>query len=382
VSVLIAVGAVRTWVALYTLGLPRGVRDERRTEIDCDLYEQRLFARFEGEGALSTAGSISMRLVLGMLSDIMWRVQAGLLARSNRSTNVNILFEAGLPNIAHRGKVRDTYDLGERLLIVATDRISAFDVVLPSGIPGKGAVLTQLSAFWFERTTDVVPNHFLRIADGSPDDDLPFKLPQELIGRSMIVREAERLDVECIVRGYMTGSAWSEYQEHGTVCGVRMPPGIKESEPFPEPLFTPTTKAEVGHDENMSMDQYADLLGLETANAVRLRSLALYKYAAQFARERGIIIADTKFEFGIVDGEPIVIDEVLTPDSSRFWDAEAYAPGKHQEAFDKQYVRDYLLQSAWDREPPGPELPRQVLDETARRYREIYRRLTGEEIRL
>jgi phosphoribosylaminoimidazole-succinocarboxamide synthase len=297
-------------------------------------------------------------------------------------TAAAVLLEAGLPNVAHRGKVRDTYDLDERLLIVATDRISAFDVVLPSGIPGKGAVLTQLSAFWFERTTDVVPNHFLRVAEGSSSDELPFDLPSELVGRSMVVRKAERLDVECIVRGYMTGSAWSEYQEHGTVCGVRMPSGIQESEPFPEPLFTPTTKAEVGHDENMSMDEYANLLGIETANAVRLRSLALYKYAAQLARDRGIIIADTKFEFGIVDGEPIIIDEVLTPDSSRFWDAESYAPGKHQEAFDKQYVRDYLLQSGWDREAPGPELPENAIEETARRYREIYKRLTGQDVRL
>jgi phosphoribosylaminoimidazole-succinocarboxamide synthase len=268
------------------------------------------------------------------------------------------------------------------LLIVATDRISAFDVVLPTGIPGKGAVLTQLSAFWFERTTEVVPNHFIRVADASAGDELPFDLPQDLLGRSMIVRKAERLDVECIVRGYMTGSAWSEYQAGGTVCGVHMPAGIQESEPFPEPLFTPTTKAEVGHDENMSLEQYADALGLEVANAVRLRSLALYKYAAQLARERGIIIADTKFEFGLVDGEPILIDEVLTPDSSRFWDAESYAPGSHQEAFDKQYVRDWLLQSGWDREPPGPELSAAVIDETARRYREIYERLTGQDVLL
>jgi phosphoribosylaminoimidazole-succinocarboxamide synthase len=324
-----------------------------------------------------------------MISDIIWRVQVGLFARSDRSSTrkehqltAGILLDAGLPNVAHRGKVRDTYDLDERLLTVATDRISAFDVVLPNGIPGKGAVLTQLSAFWFERTTDVVPNHFLRVADGSSSDELPFDLPRELVGRSMVVRKAERLDVECIVRGYMTGSAWSEYQEHGTVCGVRMPSGIRESEPFPEPLFTPTTKAEAGHDENMSMDEYASLLGIETANAVRLRSLALYKYAAQVARDRGIIIADTKFEFGIVDGEPIVIDEVLTPDSSRFWDAESYAPGQHQEAFDKQYVRDYLLQAGWDREPPGPELPANVIEETSRRYREIYRRLTGNELQL
>jgi phosphoribosylaminoimidazole-succinocarboxamide synthase len=296
--------------------------------------------------------------------------------------NMGVLLETPLANPAHRGKVRDLYDLGDRLLIVATDRISAFDVVLPDGIPGKGAVLTQLSAFWFERSAGVVPNHFLRLADGSPEDGLPFKLPPELIGRSTIVRKGQRVPVECIVRSYLAGSAWTEYQEHGTVCGVRIPPGMRESEPFPEPLFTPTTKAEVGHDENMSGEELVALAGLEVANAVRLRSLALYKYGAEYARERGIIIADTKFEFGLIDGEPTVIDEILTPASSRFWDAEAHEPGTHQEAFDKQYVRDYLLGLDWDREHPGPELPPDVVEETARRYREIYRRLTGEDVRL
>jgi phosphoribosylaminoimidazole-succinocarboxamide synthase len=296
-------------------------------------------------------------------------------------TPPTVLLETPLPNPAHRGKVRDIYDLGDRLLIVATDRISAFDVVLPSGIPGKGAVLSQLSAFWFERTAGVMPNHFLRLADGSAADELPFELPPELIGRSTIVRKAERLPVECIVRGYMAGSAWAEYQEHGTVCGVRLPPGIDESEPFPEPLFTPTTKAEVGHDENMATEQFIELLGMEVANAVRLRSLALYKYGADYARERGIIIADTKFEFGLIDGEPSVIDEILTPDSSRFWDAGEYRPGRHQEAYDKQYVRDWLLRSGWDREPPGPALPPDVVEETARLYREVYKRLTGAEVR-
>ena len=295
---------------------------------------------------------------------------------------ITVLLDTPLPNLSHRGKVRDLYDLGDRLLIVATDRVSAFDVVLPNGIAGKGAVLTQLSAFWFERTASVVPNHFLRLADGSQADELPFELPPELIGRSTIVRKAERLPVECIVRGYMAGSAWVEYQERGTVCGVRMPAGLQESERFPEPLFTPTTKADVGHDENLSTDQFVELIGLEVANAVRLRSLALYRYAADYARERDIIIADTKFEFGFIDGEPIAIDEILTPDSSRFWDAEEYEPGRHQEASDKQYVRDWLLGSDWNREPPAPELPADVVDETARRYREIYQRLTGAEVQL
>jgi phosphoribosylaminoimidazole-succinocarboxamide synthase len=297
-------------------------------------------------------------------------------------TPPSVLLDTPLPNIAHRGKVRDLYDLGDRLLIVATDRISAFDVVLPNGIPGKGAVLSQLSAFWFAKTAAVVPNHFLRLADGSPSDELPFALPAELIGRSTIVRKAERLPVECIVRGHITGSAWAEYQKQGTVCGVHMPRGMQESEAFSEPVFTPTTKAEVGHDENMSVDEFTGLLGTEVANAVRLRSLALYKYGAHYARDRGIIIADTKFEFGLLDGEPIVIDEVLTPDSSRFWEAAQYEPGKRQEAYDKQFVRDWLLRSGWNRDPPAPELPADVVDETSRLYREIYCRLTGEEVQL
>jgi phosphoribosylaminoimidazole-succinocarboxamide synthase len=291
------------------------------------------------------------------------------------------LLDTPLPNRSHRGKVRDTYDLGDgRLLIVATDRISAFDVVLPTGIPDKGAVLTQMSAFWFELTKDVVPNHFLRLADGTAADELPFELPRELIGRSMIVRKAQRLDVECIARGYIAGSAWAEYRDSGRVCGVRMPAGMVESEVFPEPLFTPTTKAETGHDENMSADEYVALLGEETANAVRLRTLAIYKYCAQFARERGIIIADTKLEFGIVDGEPIVIDELLTPDSSRFWPADEYAPGRSQPSFDKQFVRDWLTESGWNREPPAPPLPPDIIEKTTARYHEAFRRLTGREL--
>jgi phosphoribosylaminoimidazole-succinocarboxamide synthase len=292
-----------------------------------------------------------------------------------------VLIDSPLPNRSHRGKVRDTYDLGDgRLMIVATDRISAFDVVLPTGIPDKGAVLTQMSAFWFKLTDAVVPNHFLRLADGSEADDLPFRLPSELLGRTTIVKKAQRLDVECIARGYITGSAWSEYKETGKVCGVRMPAGLVESEQFPEPIFTPTTKAEVGHDENMSAAQLVDLVGVEYANAIRLRTLALYQYAAQYAAQRGIIIADTKFEFGIVDGEPIVIDEVLTPDSSRFWPADQYEPGRSQASFDKQFVRDWLSASGWNREPPAPPLPDDIVRRTSERYHEAFRRLTGEEL--
>ncbi len=292
-----------------------------------------------------------------------------------------MLIDTDLPNLFHRGKVRDTYDLGGgRLLMVATDRISAFDAVLPNGIPDKGAVLTQMSAFWFQRTTEVVPNHFLRIADGSEADGLPFALPEELKGRAMIVRKAERLDVECIVRGCLAGSAWAEYRDSGRVFGVRMPPDMREGEAFPEPLFTPTTKAEVGHDENISFSDLIQEVGPEVATAMRLRSLAIFKYAAQYASERGIIIADTKLEFGLVEGEPIIIDELLTPDSSRFWPADRYEPGHSQPSFDKQFVRDWLTDSGWNREPPAPQLPPDIVEKTAERYREAYRRLTGRDL--
>ena len=292
------------------------------------------------------------------------------------------LLESPLPNRTHRGKVRDTYDLGDgRLLIVATDRISAFDIVLPTGIPDKGAVLTQMSEHWFDLTKDVVPNHFIRLADGTAADELPFSLPDDLKGRSTIVKKAQRLDVECIARGYITGSAWAEYKATGKVCGVRMPAGMVESEQFPEPLFTPTTKADVGHDENMSAEELVALVGAEVANAIRLRTLAIYKYCASYARERGIIIADTKLEFGIVDGEAIIIDEMLTPDSSRFWPADQYEAGRPQPSFDKQFVRDYLTESGWNREPPAPELPPDIVEKTTQRYHDAYRLLTGKELR-
>jgi phosphoribosylaminoimidazole-succinocarboxamide synthase len=274
--------------------------------------------------------------------------------------------------------VRDTYDLGDgRLLIVATDRLSAYDVILPTGIPNKGAVLSQLSAFWFDLTSAVVPNHLIRLADGTAADDLPFQLPPELIGRSTIVKKAQRLDVECVVRGYISGSAWADYKETGKVFGLRMPAGMQESEQLPARLFTPTTKAVDGHDLPMSYDDVVNLIGEEAANAVKVRSVALYEYAAQYALQRGIIIADTKFEFGIVDGEPIVIDEMLTPDSSRFWPAGKYEAGRGQESFDKQFVRDYLTGLGWNREPPALALPDDIAQKTADRYMEAYRLLTG-----
>ena len=292
-----------------------------------------------------------------------------------------VLIDSPLPNRTYRGKVRDTYDLGDRLLIVATDRISAFDAVLPSGIPDKGKVLSQMSAWWFDHTREVVPNHFIRLADGTPADNLSFALPPELLGRSSIVKKADRVDVECIVRGYIAGSAWSEYKQWGTINGVRMEKGMVESQQLPEPMFTPTTKAEEGHDEPMTFSDLVQEVGPDAAQVLRLRSLALYNFAAAYARERGIIIADTKFEFGWYGGELIVIDEILTPDSSRFWDVDEYKPGQSQPSFDKQYVRDWLSASGWNKEPPAPELPPDVVQGTAERYKEAYRRLTGQEVR-
>jgi phosphoribosylaminoimidazole-succinocarboxamide synthase len=291
------------------------------------------------------------------------------------------LMQTDFPAPRYQGKVRDTYDLGDRLLIVATDRVSAFDVVMSRGVPDKGAVLTQLSAFWFEKVDSVVPTHFIRVADGTAADELPFDLPRDLVGRSMIVRKARRLDVECIARGYLAGSAWAEYRRSGTVCGVRLPAGLEESAQLPEPIFTPSTKAETGHDQNISYAELERLIGADAANVVRLRSLALYRFAWNYAIERGIIIADTKFEFGEVDGELTLIDEALTPDSSRFWPRDRYRPGGPQPSFDKQPLRDWLETTGWNKEPPPPDLPDDVVQATAERYREAYRRLTGDEVR-
>ena len=284
-----------------------------------------------------------------------------------------------LPLLA-RGKVRDIYDLGDNLLIVSTDRISAFDVVLPTGIPDKGLVLTQLSAFWFELTGDIVPNHFIQVVDGTRVPGIDAVLPREMIGRAMVVRKAGRIDVECVVRGYITGSGWKDYQRSGEVSGIALPPNLKESQELFEPVFTPTTKAEEGHDLPITYEQVAELAGERGANAVRLRSLAIYRYGRDYARERGIIIADTKFEFGWLDDEVILIDECLTPDSSRFWPADNYKSGGPQPSFDKQYVRDYLEDIAWNKAPPAPELPPEVVERTAEKYREAFQRLTGREL--
>jgi len=293
-----------------------------------------------------------------------------------------VLVETALPSapLFHRGKVRDTYDLGDRLLMVATDRISAFDVVLPNGIPDKGAVLTQLSAFWFQLTGDVVPNHFRRLVDSTEIEGVPFPIPADLLGRSMLVPKARRVDVECVARGYLSGSGWQEYRETGKVCGIRLPPGLRESEELPQPIFTPATKAASGHDINISFEETVELVGAKAADVLRVRTLAVYNFARDYARERGIIIADTKLEFGWLDDELIAIDEMCTPDSSRFWPTDGYRPGQSQPSFDKQPVRDWLIDSGWNKEPPPPVLPEEVVESTAERYREAFRRLTGGEL--
>ena len=294
-----------------------------------------------------------------------------------------MIIETPLPGRMHRGKVRDTYDLGEgRLLMVATDRISAFDVVLPGGIPGKGQVLNRISAFWFAKTAHIIANHLICLADapGAADYTGALAVTPEIAQQAMVVKRAQRIDIECIVRGYITGSAWSEYRRQGTVSGQTMPAGLQEGQPFPEPLFTPTTKAEEGHDENMSAQEVKDMVGGAMAARLETASKAVYAYARDYALERGIILADTKMEFGTLDGELILIDELLTPDSSRFWDAEGYQPGQSQPNFDKQFVRDWLDGQGWNHEPPAPPLPDEVAERTTQRYREAYRRLTGESL--
>jgi phosphoribosylaminoimidazole-succinocarboxamide synthase len=291
--------------------------------------------------------------------------------RTIRETNF-----AGIAPAA-RGKVRDIYDLGNELLIVATDRLSAFDVVMPTPIPDKGRVLTQLSLFWFDLLRNIVPNHVLR-ADGFP---APFNAyAEDLAGRSMIVRKTEPLPVECVVRGYLSGSGWKDYRATGRICGIELPAGLRESDKLPSPIFTPATKAAAGHDENISFEQAANLIGAELAQRVREISLAIYNAASAYAEPRGILLADTKFEFGLLHGELIWIDEALTPDSSRFWPAAQYAPGGAQPSFDKQFVRDYLERIRWPKTPPGPELPPDVVASTRAKYREAFRILTGREL--
>jgi phosphoribosylaminoimidazole-succinocarboxamide synthase len=292
---------------------------------------------------------------------------------------MTVLRETNFPGLtpSARGKVRDIYDLGEQLLIVATDRLSAFDVVMPTPIPDKGKVLTQISLFWFDLLKDVIPNHVLR-ADNFPAPYDSYR--DQLAGRSMLVHKTNPLPIECVVRGYLSGSGWKEYVATGKVCGIALPPGLRESDKLPEPIFTPATKAVTGHDENISFDHAAYLVGRPLAEKVRSVSLEIYNRAATYAAPRGVILADTKFEFGQLRNELIWIDEALTPDSSRFWPASQYAPGGPQPSFDKQFVRDYLERIRWPKIPPGPELPPDVVAATRAKYREAYRLLVGHEL--
>ena len=281
----------------------------------------------------------------------------------------------GVPLLA-RGKVREMYDLGDRLLMVASDRLSAFDVVMREPIPGKGFVLTACCELWFGLTRDLVPNHLL----SAEVADFPVELRayrEELAGRALLVRRARRLDVECVARGYLAGSGWAEYRQYGTLAGEPLAAGLRESEQLPQPRFTPAIKAASGHDQNISVDDMAALIGRTLTDRLQALTLALYEYGHAYARERGIILADTKFEFGLIGDRVVLIDEVLTPDSSRFWPARRYQPGRAQPSFDKQYVRDFLASSGWDKEPPPPALPREVVEQTAGKYREAYLRLAA-----
>jgi len=290
---------------------------------------------------------------------------------------MTVILQTDIPGLpVRRGKVRDIYDLGDKLLLVASDRISAFDVVMPNGIPHKGEVLTRISRFWLGRLHGV-PNHLIELIENQAPAGLEKYLDQ-LRGRAMLVRKAKVVPIECVVRGYLAGSGWKEYQRDGTVCGIKLPAGLRQCAQLPEPIFTPATKEETGHDINISFERGCELVGREVMTALRDRSLAVYRDAAAYARGRGVIIADTKFEWGFSGSDVMLIDEVLTPDSSRFWPADQYAPGKDQPSYDKQYVRNYLETLNWNKTPPGPELPEEVVTNTSKKYLEAYERLTGQ----
>lgn len=292
-----------------------------------------------------------------------------------------VLLESDLSGVRRfaTGKVRDVYSLGDRLLIVASDRISAFDCILPDGIPGKGRVLTQMSIFWFAMMRDAVATHFLTAdVDEYPAEVRGFR--GQLAGRSMLVRRAEMFPVECVARGYLAGSGWKEYRQHGTVCGIPLPAGLRDGDQLPEPIFTPATKAQSGHDENVSFDVVVSVIGRDAATRLRDLTLQIYQKAASYAETRGIILADTKFEFGMIGEELVLGDEVLTPDSSRFWPKETYRPGGPQVSYDKQFVRDYLETLDWNKQPPAPPLPAEVIRKTSDKYREAYEKLTGRQL--
>ena len=298
-----------------------------------------------------------------------------------KSVQPPVILETDLPGVPRhsRGKVRDVYEVDGQLLIVATDRISAFDYILPTGIPDKGRVLTQLSIFWFDFLRDLTPTHFLT---ANVDEYPPalHKFRDQLEGRSMLVKRAEMVEIECVARGYISGSGWKEYKQQGTVCGIQLPAGLKESDKLPEPIFTPATKAQSGHDENISFERMASIVGQDLASRLRDLTLSIYSKAARYAETKGIIIADTKFEFGFVNGELVLGDEVLTPDSSRFWPADTYKPGGPQFSYDKQFVRDYLESIHWNKQPPAPELPAEVAAKTSEKYVQAYRVLTGRDL--
>lgn len=301
----------------------------------------------------------------------------------------SVIFQTNFPmlKLFKRGKVRDMYDLGDHFLIIATDRLSAFDVVMPQPIPYKGKILTQISNYWFDAVQNIISNHIVaRDVDDFPKECQPYN--EQLRGRSIIVKKAKPLTVECIVRGYLAGSGWNEYKQSRTICGIRLPDGLVESSKLPEPIFTPSTKAEVGHDENINFEKAASMIGNEAAERVRDLTIRIYKHACEIAEAKGIVIADTKMEFGLFpaketagrDGQLILIDELLTPDSSRFWPKAKYTPGTSQESFDKQYVRDYLLSINFNRRPPGPMMPEEVIQKTSELYREALKRLTGKDV--
>jgi phosphoribosylaminoimidazole-succinocarboxamide synthase len=297
------------------------------------------------------------------------------------------VYETSLPGLLHRGKVRDTYDLGGGLLLmVATDRISAFDVIMSSPVPGKGIILTQMSSFWFGLLKDVIPNHMVAVASdadamrGVPITGALTELPEAYRRRSMVIKRAERIDMECVVRNYLAGSAWVEYRKSGTMNSLKLPDGMRESDRLPEPMFTPSTKAESGHDEPLSRSEGENLVGKELYRTLEEKSIEVFSAAHAHAESKGMILADTKFEFGYVDGELTLIDEVLTPDSSRFWDVNDWKPGSTPPAYDKQYLRDWLLQQTWNRNPPAPDLPTDVISNTQKRYLEAYARLTGKSL--
>ncbi len=297
-------------------------------------------------------------------------------------TQAPVMMQSSLEGLERRaGKVRDVYELpGDRILLVATDRVSAYDVVMPTGIPRKGEVLTRLSAFWFDRTSAVVPNAMIAVLEADNARELGVDADASFFGRSMVMHRTEVVKVECVVRGYLAGSAWAEYERNGSPTTRDIIRGLRQCEELPAPIFTPTSKADAGHDLPMSYEEVEALIGVDAANVLKLRSLALYSYGASVARDRGILIADTKFEFGLLDGELTLIDEVLTPDSSRFWPADLFQPGHDQPSFDKQYLRNWLTESGWNREPPAPDLPPEVVRNTSERYVEAYRRLTGLEL--